>query len=96
MSDIDNVNDYEETEKGLADLARPRRRSVSDALSSMGQDDFLRFGKEHIVYIRRIVMNEHTLYGVFGADGTNLSLHESEDSAIGAAHENNLRPMQVY
>lgn len=70
---------------------------LRDLLRGLSSHDFLRVGINEIAYVRPFEDgNDESSYAVYAADGTRLSILESKDLAIAAAHHNSLVPVTLH
>lgn len=73
-------------------------RSVGDLLKALSRHDFLKIGMDEVAYVRPLSMvgNDKTAYGVYAADGTQLSVLDSMDMAIATLRHNDLLPVTLH
>lgn len=67
---------------------RPSPDLSPQALLSLGVDE--------LVYIKAVVVDGHTAYGLFGADGSHLAMFQSREHAAIAARRNDYEPVSVH
>jgi hypothetical protein len=65
-------------------------------LKKISLQDFMNFGMHHIAYIRPTMENDKTLYCIYAADGSRLSVMESFQDAMLATRLNDLEPVSVH
>lgn len=53
-------------------------------------------GLETLAYIRPVIEGAVTGFGVFAADGTQLAVFDSAESAYFTARQNNLQPVSLH
>lgn len=58
--------------------------------------DFLTFGIEDIAYVRPVMIEDRKAFAIHAADGTPLSVVESEDSALATIHDNDMDPVRLH
>lgn len=68
----------------------------TDILKALSSDDFLGLGMEQIAYIRPIVVRRQDAFAIHAADGTPLSIAESQESALILVRRNDLEPVTVH
>jgi len=76
-------------------VQQPDVRALLKALSSQ---DFARIGMNEIAYIRPLSLSpdEQHVYGVYAADGTQMSVLASMDMAIATLRHNDLVPVTLH
>jgi len=62
-------------------------------LEQLSHDDFLHVGLNQIAYIRPATGQKG--YGVYAADGTQISVMETYDTALAAVRFNDMHPVTV-
>jgi len=73
----------------------------SDTLALLKQltiQDFLDVGIDQVAYIKRLVGDneDNDIYAVHAADGSQISVMDSYDTAIAAIRVNDLHPVTVH
>jgi hypothetical protein len=53
-------------------------------------------GLETMAYIKPVAQGQHIQYAVFAADGTQLAVFESQESAYYNAVKHNLAPVSIH
>ena len=71
---------------------------VRNMLAGLSPRDFLKIGMDEIAYVRAISMKGYTkpVYGVYAADGTQLSVLDSMDMAMATMRHNDLLPVTLH
>jgi hypothetical protein len=71
---------------------------VRDMLAGLSPRDFLKIGMDEIAYVRAISLQgvSKPVYGVYAADGTQLSVLDSMDMAVATMRHNDLLPVTVH
>ena len=71
---------------------------VRNMLAGLSPRDFLKIGMDEIAYVRPIVVKgaEEPVFGVYAADGTQLSVLNSMDMAIATMRHNDLLPVTLH
>lgn len=59
-------------------------------------EDFRDMGAHVVAYVRPVAMRGKTLYAVHAADGTPLSLVDSEDKALDTIEHHDMEPVRVH
>ena len=67
-------------------------------LAGLTSKDFLKIGMDEIAYVRPLVIRgaAKPAYGVYAADGTQLSVLDSMDMAIATMRHNDLLPVTLH
>lgn len=73
-----------------------KESEAAELLKSLSKQDFLNFGMQQVAYIRPVVLNDKTAFMVHAADGTPLSILDSEDTAVLMLKQNELEPITVH
>lgn len=73
-----------------------KEQDIGDVLRNLSHQDFLNFGLEQVAYIRPIKLNDKTAFMIHAADGTPLSVLDSEDSATLMVRYNDLEPITLH
>ena len=71
--------------------------NVSELLKALSPHDFLRVGVNEIAYIRALDDSEPgpSGFGIYAADGTQLSITETFATAMAAVRNNDLVPVTL-
>ena len=79
-------------------INKTQERSVSELLKGLSRHDFLKIGMGEIAYVRALSVtgNAKTAYGVYAADGTQLSVLDTMDMAIATLRHNDLLPVTLH
>lgn len=69
-----------------------------ELLKQLTIQDFLDVGLDQVAYIKRLVSDEDTsdIYSIHAADGSQISVMDSYDTAIAAIRVNDLHPVTVH
>lgn len=77
-----------------------QENNVREFLRGLSTNDFLRIGVNEIAYVRPLDLADHgepkQAYGVYAADGTQLSVLETMDMAIATMRHNDLVPVTLH
>lgn len=79
------------THKELDQGLNPR-----DFLKNLSTQDFLNFGIHEVAYIRQTLVEDRVAYAIHAADGTPLSVMDTQDSAAIVVRHNDLEPVTVH
>lgn len=71
---------------------------VRNMLAGLSPKDFLKIGMDEIAYVRPLNVRgaSNKVYGVYAADGTQLSVLDSMDMAIATMRHNDLLPVTLH
>lgn len=64
-------------------------------LRQISEQDFLSLGTGHIAYIKPVQVMNRTAFALHAADGTALTLTDSNESAWALARQNDLDPVTL-
>lgn len=64
--------------------------------ANVSPKDFLGFGMGQVAYVRQIIVMNKPLFAVHAADGTPLSVFDTQGAALDALAQNDLDPVQVH
>lgn len=69
-----------------------------ELLKQLTIQDFLDVGLDQVAYIKRLVGDEEAsdIYAIHAADGSQISVMDSYDTAIAAIRVNDLHPVTVH
>jgi hypothetical protein len=72
--------------------------TVRSMLAGLTPKDFLKIGMDEIAYVRPLAVLgvAKPVYGVYAADGTQLSVLDSMDMAIATMRHNDLLPVTLH
>lgn len=69
----------------------------TDKHNRLSMNDFLNFGVDQMAYVKGVRRDDgHQVFGIYAADGTQLSVLERFESAIAVLHDNDLTPVSVH
>lgn len=75
------------------------QEKASDLLKELSLQDFLDVGLDQVAYIRCLdtkAKDEEAAYAVYAADGSQISVMDSYDTAIAAIRINDLFPVTLH
>lgn len=72
--------------------------TVRTMLAGLSPRDFLKIGMDEIAYVRPLSLRgiPKPVYGVYAADGTQLSVLDSMDMAMATMRHNDLLPVTLH
>jgi hypothetical protein len=72
--------------------------TVRDMLKGLSPRDFLKIGMDEIAYVRALQMHgmARPVFGLYAADGTQMSVVETMDMALATMRHNDLVPVTVH
>ncbi len=65
-------------------------------LRQLTAQDFQALGADHVAYIRPITLFQKKGFALHAADGTPLSISDSEEAAVLAARADDLEPVRTH
>lgn len=79
-------------------INKTQERSVGELLKGLSRNDFLKIGMDEVAYVRTLAItgNDKAAYGVYAADGTQLSVLDTMDMAIATLRHNDLLPVTLH
>ena len=79
-------------------IDKTQERSVGELLKALSRTDFLKIGIDEVAYVRTLSVmgSSKTAYGVYAADGTQLSVLDSMDMAVATLRHNDLLPVTLH
>jgi hypothetical protein len=84
--------------KALIAQSHPSQDTIRNLLKSLSPKDFLNIGMNEIAYVRPILMSgkSEPAYGVYAADGTQLSVLDNMDMAMATLRHNDLMVVTLH
>lgn len=70
--------------------------NVTEKLRSITPTDLAQLGMQWVAYIKPLEADGAPAYGIFAADGKQLAVVPTRESAIAAARQNDLEPLSVH
>ena len=67
-----------------------KTNETTELLKNLSTQDFLTFGMHDVAYVRKVQDDDKEAYAVHAADGTPLSVMDSEDEALHVIRHNDL------
>jgi len=74
------------------------QETVRELLKSLSAKDFLKIGIDEIAYVRPLKLAGHhdSVFGVYAADGTQISVLENMDMAMATVRHNDLMIVTLH
>lgn len=73
-----------------------KNESVRDFLKQLSSQEFLHVGIDQIAYVRPIGENDNGHYGVYAADGTQISVMDDYNKALASIHDHEMHAVTVH
>ncbi len=80
---------------GLLIMTGNEHFNPGDYFRSLSSRDFLNFGMQQFAYVRPVYIEDQTAWAIHAADGTPLSVLDSEETALELIKHNELEPITV-
>ncbi|WP_207460202.1 DUF1150 family protein [Azospirillum sp. SYSU D00513] len=65
-------------------------------LREISAQDFASFGLDHVAYVRPVTVHGIDAFGVYAADGTQLTVVPGRDAAFTAIVQNDMEPVSLH
>lgn len=69
---------------------------IIDPLKNLSEKDFQSFGLHHIAYVKPVTVRNNKAYGLYAADGTQLTILDDFNTALVLARQNDLEPVTLH
>ena len=69
---------------------------VSERLRQMSTTDLALLGVQEVAYVKPVMVDGSTAYGVFAANGTQAGILPTREAAFAAIREHGLEPVSVH
>ena len=76
-------------------MTTPTEKATSSVALPMTHPDLLQLGVGQVAYIREVRIMNKCLYAVHAADGTPMSVFDTEHAALEAVSQNDLEAVRV-
>ena len=76
--------------------ARVDDMNAIEKLRAISPTDLAQLGMQWVAYIRPIEVDGAPAYGIFAADGKQLAIVPTKESAVATARQNDLEPLSVH
>ncbi|HXQ50694.1 MAG TPA: DUF1150 family protein [Stellaceae bacterium] len=63
---------------------------------AIAEREFAHLGVDDIAYIKRVVVNEETMFAIHAADGTAIATVRDHETAMAAVRRHGLEPLSVH
>lgn len=73
-----------------------KTHDASKLLKNLSSQDFLTFGMHDIAYVRRVEVEGQEAFAVHAADGTPLSVLDTQDEALSVIRHNDLESTVLH
>jgi hypothetical protein len=70
--------------------------TTQSPLKDLSPQDFLAFGVQQMAYVRQVRVLDKNVFAIHAADGTPLSIVDTEDQALNAISQNELDPVRLH
>jgi hypothetical protein len=70
--------------------------NATEKLRAISPTDLAQLGMQWVAYIKAVEVDGATAFGIFSADGKQLAIVPTRESAIAAARQNDLEPLSVH
>jgi len=77
-------------------VARVEKMNTIEKLRSITTSDLAQLGMQWVAYIKPVEIDGTVAFGIFAADGKQLAIVPTRDSAIVTARQNDLEPVSVH
>ncbi|MFM9842461.1 MAG: DUF1150 family protein [Dongiaceae bacterium] len=67
-----------------------------EKLRTITPNDLAQLGMQWVAYIKPVVIDGTAAFGIFAADGKQLAIVPTRDTAIVTARQNDLEPVSVH
>jgi len=67
-----------------------------EKLRHISQQEFALLGMTDVAYIKRIIVDDAPVYGVFAADGTQMTVVSDRDVALATVRQHDIEPVSVH
>ena len=67
-----------------------------EELRQMSSEDFLALGVHGVAYVRTVKRDGEVLYGVYGADGSEMAVMDNRDLAFVTIRQNGLEALSAH
>ena len=82
--------------RAVRDVTRVDNMTAIEKLRAISPNDLAQLGLQWVAYIKPVEVDGGMAFGIFSADGKQLAIVPTKDSAIAAARENDLEPVNVH
>jgi hypothetical protein len=82
--------------RAVRDGTRVDNMNAIEKLRAISPNDLAQLGMQWVAYIKPVEVDGAPAFGIFSADGKQLAIVPTKESAIAAARENDLEPVNVH
>ena len=76
--------------------ARVDDMNAIEKLRAISPTDLAQLGMQWVAYVKPVEVDGAPAYGIFAADGKQLAIVPTKESAIATARQNDLEPLSVH
>jgi len=76
--------------------ARVDDMNAIEKLRAISPTDLAQLGMQWVAYIKPVEVDGAPAYGIFAADGKQLAIVPTKESAVATARQNDLEPLSVH
>ena len=67
-----------------------------EQIRHLSANELAMLGMQHLAYVKEVVVEGASGYGIFAADGTQMALVGDRDLAFAVVRQNELQPVSVH
>lgn len=72
-------------------------QAVADVdIRHLTEEQLMQLGLSHLAYVKQVVMNGETAFGIFAADGSPMAMASEREVALAAIVEHEMVPVLVH
>lgn len=68
----------------------------ADRLRDLSAQDLARLGREHVAYVKAVIVDDEAAFAVHAADGRQVAVFDSRELAEAMIRTNDLEPLSVH
>jgi len=76
--------------------ARVDDMNAIEKLRAISPTDLAQLGMQWVAYVKPVEVDGAPAYGIFAADGKQLAIVPTKESAVATARQNDLEPLSVH
>jgi hypothetical protein len=70
--------------------------NLAQKLRHISQQEFALLGMTDVAYVKRIIVDDAAVYGVFAADGTQMVVVSDRELAFATIRQHDIEPVSVH
>jgi hypothetical protein len=70
--------------------------NINDKLRHITPQELAQLGIQDLAYVKRVIVEDETAFGVYAADGTQVALLPDQAVAFAAIRQNEMQPVSVH